>query len=339
MSMLLYWEKQTLNFLKPARTSRGAYAEKPVWLVYLTRDGIRGCGEAAPLPDLSIDGQADLDSVLTQLQYFAGDGLPLPELLRLTEDYPSLHFALECAALDLEGGGRGVLFDTPFTRAETSLRINGLVWMDRAEAMLEEALKKMDAGFSCLKFKVGALDPDEECRLLEKVRKLKNAFQLEIRLDANGAWPAADALYHLKEFSRFEIHSLEQPIKAGQHEAMAEVCAKSPIPVALDEELIGFDSGRAPELIRRIRPAYIILKPTMLGGFSRSDQWIAAAKQEALGWWSTSALEGNIGLSAIAQWASSKHPDMPQGLGTGALYANNFPARTGLKGEQLYFIP
>lgn len=337
--MHLFWEKHLLRFLKPARTSRGAYTEKPVWLLYLSDGRIQGCGEAAPLPDLSTDGKADLDAVLTQLQYFAGEGMEMPELLRLTLDYPSLQFALECAWLDLQNGGRGQLFNTPFTENGAGMIINGLVWMDSAAAMYDEAMKKLAAGFRCLKFKVGALDPDAECRLLEAVRKQRNAFQLEIRLDANGAWSPDDAARHLKEFSRFEIHSIEQPIKAGQHEAMAEVCAKSPIPIALDEELIGWDAQSAGALLQAINPAYIILKPTLLGGFSQADLWVDAARRHGCGWWSTSALEGNIGLSAIAQWASSKTPTMPQGLGTGALYENNFPARTRLVEDQIFFLP
>lgn len=335
--MILHWEKKQLFFIRPARTSRGDYKEKTVWLVYLSEGNLRGNGEVAPLPDLSTDGQVDYDQVLTQLQYFAGQDLPFHELIKLSAGFPALSFALECARLDLLNGGTGVLFDTAFTRGETGMRINGLVWMDTAEAMLEEANRKMEAGFSCLKFKVGALDADEECRLLEKIRRHKNAFQLEIRLDANGAWAPDDASHHLREFSRFEIHSIEQPIKAGQVEAMQEVCRKSPIPVALDEELIGFPVAEAKRLLSFINPAYIILKPTLLGGFSVADEWIATADSLNIGWWSTSALEGNTGLSAIAQWAASKKPVMPQGLGTGALFSNNFPARTQVRGEQIWF--
>jgi len=335
--MRLHWEKHLLQFNKPARTSRGAYTEKSVWLVYLSEGNLRGVGEVAPLPDLSIDGQVDFDQVLTQLQYFAGEGLPFTELLNLCSDYPALTFGLECAHLDLIGGGTGILFDTPFTKGEMGMRINGLVWMNDAESMYNEALSKIESGFSCLKFKVGALDPDAECRLLEKIRKVRNAFQLEIRLDANGAWAADEALYFLKEFSRFEIHSIEQPIKAGQADAMQEVCAKSPVPIALDEEIIGHSVSDALSLLQTIRPPYIILKPTLLGGFGNADAWISAANKTSTGWWSTSALEGNIGLSAIAQWASSKNPAMPQGLGTGSLFNNNFSSRTIVRGEEIWF--
>ena len=335
--MLLHWEKHILHFIKPARTSRGAYTEKPVWLVYLTENGVTGCGEAAPLPDLSPDGQVNLDEVLTQLQYFASENLPLHEWLRLAAPYPSLQFALECAWLDCKNGGQGVLFPGPFTRAETGIPINGLVWMDTADAMWGEAHRKINSGYRCLKFKVGALDTDTECRLLEQVRKLKNAFQLTLRLDANGAWNDAEALRHLKEFHRFEVHSIEQPIKAGQPDAMQEVCAKSPIPVALDEELIGVSADKAEALLKYINPAFIVLKPTLLGGFTASNAWIQHAHSLDIGWWATSALEGNIGLSAIAQWVSTLQPPLFQGLGTGALYENNFPPQTHLQQDVMWF--
>jgi len=336
--MQLHWEKHTLSFIKPAKTSRGEYTEKPHWLIYLSQNGIIGCGEAAPLPDLSIDGQAPIDETLTQLQYFAAEPLPLNEWLRLTDGYPSLQFALECAFLDVQNGGKGVLFPGPFTEGEKSIPFNGLVWMDTIEGMWEEARQKIEKGFTCLKFKVGAIDTDSECRLLEKVRALKNEFGLTIRLDANGAWAPEEAPYHLKEFSRFKVHSIEQPIKAGQADAMQELCAKNPIPVALDEELIGISKDGAELLLKKIKPAFIVLKPTLLGGFTACDHWIEVAQKHNIGWWVTSALEGNIGLSAIAQWVSAKNNPMHQGLGTGALYKNNFAPRTRAEKDQMWFL-
>lgn len=336
--MQLHWEKHTLTFIKPAKTSRGEYTEKPHWLIYLSQNGATGCGEAAPLPDLSIDGQAPIDEMLTQLQYFAAEPLPLNEWLRLTEGYPSLQFAIESAFLDWQNGGKGVLFPGPFTEGKQSIPFNGLVWMDTLEGMWDEAQQKIAKGFTCLKFKVGAHDTDSECRLLEKVRALKNAFVLSIRLDANGAWAPEDALLHLKEFSRFGIHSIEQPIKAGQADAMQEVCAKSPIPVALDEELIGVSNDYAEPLLKKINPAFVVLKPTLLGGFTACDRWIDLSLKHNIGWWATSALEGNIGLSAIAQWVSTKDSPMHQGLGTGALYQENFPSRTHTEKDQMWFL-
>jgi o-succinylbenzoate synthase len=336
--MQLHWEKHTLQFIKPAKTSRGEYTQKDHFLVLLSHNGITGCGEAAPLPDLSIDGQAQLEDVLTQLQYFAAENHPISEWLRLTDEFPSLQLALESAFLDLQNGGNGILFPGPFTEGNESIPFNGLVWMNTIEAMWEEAQVKIAQGFTCLKFKVGAIDTDSECRLLEKVRKLKNAFHLTIRLDANGAWSADEPLRHLKEFARFEAHSIEQPIKAGQPEAMQEVCAKSPIPVALDEELIGVEQNNATSLIKTINPAYLVLKPTLLGGFSACDRWIKLAEKQNIGWWATSALEGNVGLSAIAQWVATKNNPLHQGLGTGALYQTNFPSRTRTEKDRMWFL-
>ena len=336
--MQLHWEKHTLSFIKPAKTSRGEYTEKPHWLIYLSKNGITGCGEAAPLPDLSIDGQAPIDEVLTQLKYFAGEPLPLNEWLRLTEGYPSLQFAIESAYMDVQNGGKGVLFPGPFTEGKVSIPFNGLVWIDTIEGMWEEAQQKIEKGFTCLKFKVGVYDTDSECRLLEKVRGLKNAFGLTIRLDANGAWLAEEAQYHLKEFSHFDVHSIEQPIKAGQADTMQEVCAKSPIPVALDEELIGVSKDNSDPLLKKIKPAFVVLKPTLLGGYTACNHWIEVAFKHNIGWWATSALEGNIGLSAIAQWVSAKQNPMHQGLGTGALYQKNFKARTRTEKDKMWFL-
>ena len=335
--MQLYWEKHELQFLKPAKTSRGSYTSKPSWLVFLKQNNITGVGEASPLSDLSVDGEIDFTAVLNQLQYLLAENIPLSELLHLVADYPSLLFALECANLDLKQGGAGVLFPSAFTRGEIGIPINGLVWMNSIDEMLTEASAKINAGFRCIKFKVGALDPDSEIKMIETVRKRHNAFQLEIRLDANGAWSAEDAKILLREFSRFEIHSIEQPIKPKQTEEMSEVCAKSPIPIALDEELIGLKEIEFETLLRQIKPAYIILKPTLLGGFNVCEKWIQAAQKFNVGWWATSALEGNIGLSAIAQWVAIQNNPLPQGLGTGKLFSNNFKPKTKTETSFIFY--
>lgn len=335
--MQLYWEKHELQFLKPAKTSRGSYTSKPSWLVFLKQNNITGVGEASPLPDLSVDGEIDFTAVLNQLQYLLAENIPLSELLHLVADYPSLLFALECANLDLKQGGAGVLFPSAFTRGEIGIPINGLVWMNSIDEMLTEASAKINAGFRCIKFKVGALDPDSEIKMIETIRKRHNAFQLEIRLDANGAWSAEDAKILLREFSRFEIHSIEQPIKPKQTEEMSEVCDKSPIPIALDEELIGLKEIEFETLLRQIKPAYIILKPTLLGGFNVCEKWIQAAQKFNVGWWATSALEGNIGLSAIAQWVAIQNNPLPQGLGTGKLFSNNFKPKTKTETSFIFY--
>jgi len=323
--MQLHWEKHELQFLKPAKTSRGAYTSKSSWLIYLTENNITGVGEASPLPDLSVEGTEDLSPVLNKLQHLAADNKPIEELLHLTKSYPSVQFALECARLDLQNQGTGILYPSGFTKGEFGIPINGLVWMNTINEMLAEASFKIKAGFHCLKFKVGALDPDSEIKMVETIRKQHNAFHLEIRLDANGAWSPDDAIRLLKEFSRFDIHSLEPPIQSKQRSAMAEVCAKSLIPIALDEELIGVPESDFDTVLLQIKPAYIILKPTLIGGFRLCNNWIQAAKKHNIGWWATSALEGNTGLSAIAQWVATKNSQMYQGLGTGLLFENNFP--------------
>lgn len=336
--MQLYWEKHDLQFLKPAKTSRGAYTSKPSWLIYLTDKNITGVGEASPLPDLSVEGNKDLRPVLNQLQHLAGENTPFEELLHLTKPYPSVRFALECALLDLQHGGNGILYPSIFTKGEAGIPINGLVWMNSIDEMLAEATQKVQAGFNCLKFKVGALDPDSEVKMVETIRKKHTAFQLQIRLDANGAWSHDDALRLLKEFSRFDIHSLEQPIQSKQPDAMAEVCAKSPIPIALDEELIGVPESDIETLLHKIKPAYIILKPTLIGGFYLCNNWVQAAEKHNIGWWATSALEGNIGLSAIAQWVATKNSPLHQGLGTGLLFENNFPSKTKIIDSKLFYL-
>lgn len=309
----------TLTFKKPATTSRGSMHTHTVYYIKLTQGNREGWGECAHLKGLSIDDIAAIPNQLSLCCALINDGLPIDALP--LNSFPAIRFAFETASLMLQQKLPMCVFDTPFYHGKQSITINGLVWMADAPSMLEEAKQKITAGYTCIKFKVGALDFDEECRMIEHVRKFANAFALEIRLDANGAFKNDEALEKLKELSRFEIHSIEQPIQSKQDDWMQEVCAKSPIAIALDEDLI----GRVPtvEYLRFVKPAYIILKPTLLGGLSVADQWIAHANQTKTGWWATSALESNIGLNAIAQWCSSKPIKMPQGLGTGSLYTNN----------------
>jgi o-succinylbenzoate synthase len=312
----------TLQFRKPATTSRGSMHKHTAYYVKLTNEIQIGWGECAPLPGLSTDNIDGIDEQLKQSCELINDGLPIAALP--LESFPAIRFAFETAELMLHQQLPMCVFNTPFYHGQQNIPINGLIWMADAATMLEEAKQKVADGYRCIKFKVGALDFDEECRIIEQVRKFANAFALEIRLDANGAFSNDEALKKLKELSRFEIHSIEQPIQPKQDEWMQEVCSKSPIPIALDEDLI----GRIPSMayLRFVKPAYVILKPTLLGGFSISDQWIAMAQQTQIGWWATSALESNIGLNAIAQWCSTKNNDMPQGLGTGSLYTNNIPS-------------
>lgn len=327
--------RHELVFKKLARTSRGAMENHVVYYVVL-KDGNRsGYGEAAPLKGLSVDDRPDFEQKLTECIALINDGLP-PDALDL-KGFPSLQFAFETALLSLAFDKVGTVYDTSFIKGYP-IKINGLVWMNAKEEMLEEAFTKAEQGFDCIKFKVGALDFDEECRMLEVFRKRYSAFKVEIRLDANGAFAPDEVLEKLKELSRFEIHSIEQPIRAKQQDHLQEICIQTPIPIALDEELIGVDvTTEGLRLLEYIRPQYIILKPTLLGGLTVSDKWIQHAHKLNIGWWATSALESNIGLNAIAQWCSGYSLTLPQGLGTGALYTNNIVSPLQVSGGYLRY--
>lgn len=328
-----------LKFSFEARTSRGKIDTHVTYIIKvydsLTPHTI-GYGEAAPLKGLSVDASDNFELQLQGiLQRLNQQEAIEPEELNL---YPSIKFGLETALLDLEGGGKQQLFKSPFT-AGTPIWINGLVWMSDIPKMLEEAQNKVAKGFSCIKFKVGAHDFDAECRMLETFRKTHLASNIEIRLDANGAFAKEDALVKLKELKRFSVHSIEQPIAVNQTDWLEKICKESPIPVALDEELIGKTPHQeSSKWLKSIEPSYLILKPTLLGGLSVAEQWVQLAEKNKIGWWATSALESNIGLNAIAQWVAQKNLKMPQGLGTGMLYENNFQSPLLVEGEQLFYL-
>ena len=242
------------------------------------------------------------------------------------------------AHLDLENGGRRILFETPFSRGKTQLPIHGLIWMADPEALLNQARQKIEQGFRCLKLKVGALDFEAECAVLALVREAYSPGQVEIRLDANGAFQPDEVLDKLNRLAGYQIHSIEQPIQPGQWPALANLCRESPIPIALDEELIGLQTTTDQQmLLETVKPHYLVLKPTLLGGFAAAESWIKMAEALGLGWWVNSALESNIGLNAIAQWTAWLKPTVVQGLGTGSLYANNIPSPIGLRGAGLIY--
>jgi o-succinylbenzoate synthase len=333
-------EKHILKLHKPAKTSRNVFEAKTHWLVKVWQSqqkDIIGVGEAAPLEFLSPDFQADLEVEITKTLNLLQQGHTLESLA--LQGLPAVKFAIESAMLDLATGGKQIYFQSDYLRGRP-IAINGLVWMNDLDAMLEEAFQKVKDGFDCIKFKVGSHDFDAECRFLERFRKQHPASQIQIRLDANGAYLPDEALAQLKTLSRFEIHSIEQPIKKGQFDAMAKLCSDSKIPIALDEELIGVDVYKNGQtLLKEIKPQYLILKPTLLGGFANSNQWIELAEQLNIGWWVTSALEGNIGLNALSQWVGSLNTTMPQGLGTGMLYQNIFPAVSQIYRGKLYYKP
>ena len=329
-------EERTLHFKQPAGTSRGIYTTRQIWLVRL-KDGKReGIGECAPLPDLSCDAIPDYAEVLARFcEKFCQTGVLDDEALR---DYPSMRFGLETALLNLRHGA--CLFDTAFSHGEEGIPINGLVWMGNYEEMLYRMEEKLEKGFRCVKLKIGAIDFDQELELVKHIRERFSFHEVELRLDANGAFPYEEALYKLELLSQYAIHSIEQPIKAGQWAYMAELCRESPLPIALDEELIGVnDPEMKAYMLHIIKPRYIILKPSLHGGMTGCREWIEAARELGVGSWITSALESNIGLDAIAQFASHVYGDairMPQGLGTGQLFTDNIPMPLEIRGDQLW---
>ena len=329
-------EERLLHFKQPAGTSRGVYTTRKIWLVHLS-DGLReGVGECAPLPDLSCDARPDYGEVLEGFcQSLCETGEIDYEALRT---YPSMLFGLETALLNLQQGDQ--LFDTAFSRGEVGIPINGLVWMGSYDEMLKRMEEKLEKGFRCVKLKIGAIDFDQELDLVKRIRERFSFHEVELRLDANGAFPFEEALYKLELLSQYAIHSIEQPIKAGQWAYMAELCRESPLPIALDEELIGVnDPEMKSHMLNIIKPRYIILKPSLHGGMMGCREWIEAARQQGIGSWITSALESNIGLNAIAQFASDVYGDdirMPQGLGTGQLFTDNIPLPLEIRGDQLW---
>ena len=316
-------QERTLHFKQPAGTSRGVYTERHSWFVTITDGQHSGVGECAPLPNLSCDDIADYQQVLRRFC----DQLELTQTIdyEAMRPYPSMLFGLETAMLNLRNGQR--LFDTAFSRGEVGIPINGLVWMGSHDEMLARMQEKIAAGFRCVKLKIGAIGFEQEIDLISRIRSRFNHSQIEIRLDANGAFSPAEAMSKLLILSQFDVHSIEQPIRQNQWEAMADLCRRSPLPIALDEELIGVNTLQGKQdMIERLKPAYIVLKPSLHGGMHGCREWIEIAARNGVGTWITSALESNIGLNAIAQFCSSVYGDniiFPQGLGTGQLFTDN----------------
>jgi len=328
------FQKYILNFKQASGTSRGVYTSRDTWFVFLTEGECTGIGECAPLPELSIESpnkmSAKLLQVCDQISYFISS----PEELR---EWPSIQFGLETALLDLRNGGKFELFPSAFTRGEKGIPINGLIWMGTPEFMKKQIREKLDAGFRCIKMKIGALDFETEFELLKAIRKEFSPKEITLRVDANCAYSFQPALENLKRLSDLQIHSIEQPIETGRWQEMAELCEKSPVPIGLDEELIGiYNLAEMQKLMETIRPAYLILKPSLHGGFSGCKKWIAQAGKFGSGWWITSALESNIGLNAIAQWTFQLDAKNEQGLGTGQLYTNNIDSPLEISGDRLW---
>lgn len=331
-------EERVLHFKQPAGTSRGIYTTRKIWLVHLSDGERTGVGECAPLPDLSCDAMAD-ELYEAKLRFFCEDLCRVGEIdVDSLRDYPSMLFGLETALINLRNGD--CLFDTAFSRGEEGIPINGLVWMGNYDEMLQRMEEKLEKGFRCVKLKIGAIDFEQELDLVKRIRERFSFHEVELRLDANGAFPYEEALYKLELLSQYAIHSIEQPIRQGQWSFMAELCRESPLPIALDEELIGVnDPEMKAHMLNIIKPRYIILKPSLHGGMAGCREWIDAARELGVGSWITSALESNIGLNAIAQYASDVYGPqitMPQGLGTGQLFTDNIPMPLEIRGDMLF---
>ncbi|PKV75338.1 o-succinylbenzoate synthase [Pontibacter ramchanderi] len=333
MPLHLSFTPHQLQFKFDARTSRGAMRSHQVYYLLLhdsDNPGVTGIGECAPLPGLSIDARPDLKTRLQNLaDEIEAEQLSKEGLWQLLNsdvllDWPSVRFGLETALLDLQNGGKKVLYDNSFSQGKTGIPINGLIWMGEKDFMQEQIRKKLAEGYTCLKLKIGSLDFATELDLLHQIREVAGPDELTIRVDANGAFAPDEAFRKLERLARYSLHSIEQPIRQGQAEHMQQLCAYTPIPIALDEELIGVpQTAKQTELLEFIRPQYIILKPTLVGGLQASADWITLAHKKGIGWWMTSALESNIGLNAISQFTANYPITMPQGLGTGQLYHNN----------------
>ena len=310
--------------------------EKETWFIILEKDGKKGIGECGILRSLSADDRDDYEEKLK----WVCQNINLEEtaLWESLLEFPSIQFGVEMAFLSLKSENPYLLFPSDFTNNSKSITINGLVWMGEPSFMKQQIEEKLAAGFNCIKLKIGAIDFQKELELLHFIRSHFSGDQIEIRVDANGAFSLNEALDKLNQLNQFQLHSIEQPIKKGNIEAMKDLCESTPFPIALDEELIGIFSFEEKEkLLQQIKPQYIILKPSFIGGFRGTQEWITLADKYNIGWWITSALESNIGLNAIAQWTFLQNSNMPQGLGTGALYTNNFDCPLEVFNGQLWY--
>ncbi|NAY91142.1 o-succinylbenzoate synthase [Muricauda sp. JGD-17] len=330
------YSKYNLNFKVPSGTSRGVLTRKETWFLILEENGRYGIGECGILRGLSIDDVPEYEQRLawTCGQIEKGE----TALLKKLNSFPSIQFGVEQAFLSLHSEDTFTLFPSDFTKKEAPIPINGLIWMGDEAFMLSQLEQKLRDGFTCIKMKIGAIDFQKELSILKTIRSQFGPNQIELRVDANGAFGAEEAHIKLKQLSEFQIHSIEQPIKSQQWESMANLCANTPLPIALDEELIGISQAAEKErLLQTIKPQFIILKPSLVGGYAHCNEWINLAENNNIGWWVTSALESNIGLNAIAQWTYTLNSAMPQGLGTGGLFTNNFECPLEVEHGNLYY--
>ncbi|MGM0582750.1 MAG: o-succinylbenzoate synthase [Bacteroidota bacterium] len=340
-------QHHTLQFKFEAGTSRGSLKEKDTWYLKLfSENKLIGIGEAGPLKGLSLEPldqmEIELEKVCEQL---IGMQVPksMEEAFKIAQDispdgFPSIRFAVETGLLDAMHGGEKLIFDTPFYQGKERIPINGLIWMGSEEFMQKQIQDKLDAGFDCIKMKIGAIDFETELKLLKSIREKYSQNEIILRVDANGAFSPDEAMSKLTQLAEMDLHSIEQPIKAGQIEEMTKLCTATPLPIALDEELIGVNAYEDKvKLLKQIQPQYIILKPSLIGGIQSTLEWIKIAESMNIGWWMTSMLESNIGLNAICQLASYLKVKMPQGLGTGQLYHNNIVSPISIANGETYY--
>ncbi|TDN86406.1 o-succinylbenzoate synthase [Salegentibacter sp. 24] len=332
------YKKYTLNFKRPSGTSRGVLTTKETWFLKISDDDKVGYGECGILRGLSIDDRPDYQEKLR----WTCNNIDLGETVLWEElrEFPSIQIGIEMAFRSLNARKPFELFPSAFTKGKASIPINGLIWMGEKEYMKAQIQEKIEAEFDCIKMKIGAIDFQTELELLKYIRGEFSSEEIELRVDANGAFKPDEALEKLRRLSEFEIHSIEQPIKQGHWKTMADLCRETPIPIALDEELIGiFNVTKKKELLLTTQAQYIILKPSLIGGFKGTQEWIDLAEENGIGWWITSALESNLGLNAISQFAYTKNNKMPQGLGTGSLYTNNIQSPLEVKNGNIHYNP
>jgi o-succinylbenzoate synthase len=330
------FHRYNLHFKQPSGTSRGVMTDKETWFIVVEKNGKKGIGECGILRGLSADDRPDYEEKLAWT--CTNINLDKDQLWESLLEFPSIQFGVEMALLSLVSSNPFLLFESDFTKGQKCILINGLIWMGNEQFMTQQIEQKLQEGFTCLKLKIGAIDFDKELQLLYKIREKFTPNQVEIRLDANGNFSLENALDKINQLFGYKIHSIEQPIQKNNTDTMAELCKTSKIDIALDEELIGvFSLEKKEELLVKTMPKYIILKPSFIGGFRGTLEWILLAKKHNIGWWITSALESNIGLNAIAQFAFLQQNLMPQGLGTGALFTNNFDSPLFVSQGQLWY--
>lgn len=330
------YSRYLLHFKEDAGTSRGVLKEKETFFVKVWDEScpeVFGMGECALFRGLSADDRKNYEEKLEEVCQRIEE-VKMEEL----EEWSSIRFGVEMALQDLAMGGCQLYFPSAFTEGRQAIEINGLIWMGDKSTMLQRIQQKLEAGFHCIKLKIGAIDFEAELSLLQYIRERFSCEKVELRVDANGAFAPEEAMSKLEALAAFGLHSIEQPIRQGQWEEMAHLCRETPIPIALDEELIGvYGRKKKLELLEKVQPQYIILKPALCGGFSGAREWIELAEKRGIGWWVTSALESNIGLNALAQWVATLGNPMPQGLGTGQLYTNNLWSPLRQEGECLIY--